>query len=110
ETPISHIQCDPFDSPWKPVTPPHRTSATASAPVHAHTTAPSQPAHAKPATTNFDGIDDLRAAVDDHERSIVEHALGKHRWNQRQTAKALSLSYDQLRHAIKKHGLMEQGE
>ncbi len=110
ETPISHIQFDPFDSPWKPVTPPHRTSATASAPVHAHTTAPSQPAHAKPATINFDGIDDLRAAVDDHERSIVEHALGKHRWNQRQTAKALSLSYDQLRHAIKKHGLMEQGE
>ena len=72
--------------------------------------APSQPIHAKPATINFDGIDDLRAAVDDHERSIVEHALGKHRWNQRQTAKALSLSYDQLRHAIKKHGLMEQDE
>ena len=38
----------------------------------------------------------------------VEHALGKHRWNQRQTAKALGLSYDQIRHAIKKHGLMEE--
>ena len=110
ETPISHIQFDPFDSPWKPVTPPHRAGAADSTPVHAHTTAPSQPAHAKPAMINFDGIDDLRAAVDEHERSIVEHALGKHRWNQRQTAKALSLSYDQLRHAIKKHGLMEQSE
>ena len=108
ETPISHIQFDPFDSPWKPITPPHRTSAAVSAPIHAHTSAPSHPSHAKPATINFDGIEDLRAAVDDHERSIVEHALGKHRWNQRQTAKALSLSYDQLRHAIKKHGLMEQ--
>ena len=57
---------------------------------------------------DFDEIADLRAAVDSHERAIVEHALGKHRWNQRQTAKALGLSYDQLRHCIKKHGLMEE--
>ena len=48
-----------------------------------------------------------RAAVDAHERAIVEHALGRHRWNQRQTARALKLTYDQLRHCIKKHGLME---
>jgi psp operon transcriptional activator len=47
-------------------------------------------------------------AVDDHERAIVEHHLGRNRWNQRQTAKALGLTYDQLRHCIKKHGLMEQ--
>ena len=40
---------------------------------------------------------------------IVEHALGRHRWNQRQTAKALGLSYDQLRHCIKKHGLADDG-
>ena len=52
-------------------------------------------------------MDDLRSAVDAHERAIVEHALGKHRWNQRQTAKALGLSYDQLRHCIKKHGLTD---
>ena len=48
-----------------------------------------------------------KQAVDDHERAIVEHALGKHRWNQRQTAKALGLTYDQLRHTIKKHGLVQ---
>ena len=62
------------------------------------------------AAPDLDAIDDLRAAVDSHERAIVEHCLGKHRWNQRQTAKALGLSYDQLRHAIKKHGLMEETE
>ena len=45
--------------------------------------------------------------MDAHERAIVEHALGKHRWNQRQTAKALGLTYDQLRHCIKKHGLTD---
>ena len=55
----------------------------------------------------LDEIDDLKAAVDSHEKAILEHALGKHRWNQRQTAKALGLSYDQLRHAIKKHGLTD---
>ena len=38
-----------------------------------------------------------------------QHALGRHRWNQRQTAKALGLSYDQLRHCIRKHGLAERG-
>ena len=49
----------------------------------------------------------LRAAVDAHERAILAHALGKHRWNQRQTARALGLTYDQLRHCIRKHALME---
>lgn len=61
-----------------------------------------------PAAADLENVDDLRAAVDAHERSIVEHALGKHRWNQRQTAKALGLTYDQLRHCIKKHGLMQE--
>ena len=59
---------------------------------------------------DVDSIDDLRAAVDAHERAIVEHCLGKHRWNQRQTAKALGLTYDQLRHCIKKHDLMQEKE
>ncbi|PCH75762.1 MAG: hypothetical protein COC07_08655 [Erythrobacteraceae bacterium] len=52
-------------------------------------------------------IDALRSAVGAHERAIVEFALGKHRWNQRQTAKALGLTYDQLRHCIKKHALAD---
>ncbi len=97
--PIGHVQFDPFDSPWKPLspTPPAkpRSDSAPAAPV------------AEPAA-ELDNVDDLRSAVDAHERLILEHALGKHRWNQRQTAKALGLSYDQLRHAIKKHGLMEE--
>ncbi|MBV7266470.1 phage shock protein operon transcriptional activator [Erythrobacter ani] len=107
ESPIAHMQFDPFESPWKPKAPPHRSSAAAALPAGG--VAQSQ-ASAHSAADTFDQIDDLRAAVDEHERTIVEHALGKHRWNQRQTAKALGLSYDQLRHAIKKHGLMEEGE
>ncbi len=108
ESPIAHVQFDPFDSPWKPATPSHRkpaSAAPAGAPAGSEDGAPM----AAP-TIDFEAVDDLRAAVEGHERAIVEHALGKHRWNQRQTAKALGLSYDQLRHAIKKHGLMEEAE
>ncbi len=60
-----------------------------------------------PAAPKLDDVEDLRAAVDAHEKAIVENALGKHRWNQRQTAKALGLTYDQLRHCIKKHELTQ---
>ena len=101
--PIGHVQFDPFDSPWKPPSPkatgPRAPEAwrDGAAPVAAPAAAP----------TELDAVADLRAAVDAHERAILEHALGKHRWNQRQTAKALGLTYDQLRHCIKKHALSE---
>jgi psp operon transcriptional activator len=63
-----------------------------------------------PARADPGSVSDLRAAVDAHEKAILEAALGRNRYNQRQTAKALGLSYDQLRHAIRKHGLMEGRE
>jgi psp operon transcriptional activator len=97
--PIAHVVFDPFDSPWKP----------ASGPVPANENR-AVPAPVAPVPVpSHDAVSDLRAAVDAHERAIVEHALGKHRYNQRQTAKALGLSYDQLRHCLKKHGLLERG-
>ncbi|WP_340587017.1 phage shock protein operon transcriptional activator [Erythrobacter alti] len=96
EQPIGEVVFDPFDSPWKPL------ETHAPAIKGEGKPAPSQTA---PASPRFDKIDDLRAAVDAHERAIVEHALGANRWNQRQTAKALGLTYDQLRHAIKKHDI-----
>lgn len=96
QEPIGHVVFDPFDSPWKPFVPATRTAERAAQ------------ASAPPPATEYDSIEDLRGAVEAHERAIVEHALGKHRWNQRQTAKALGLSYDQLRHCIKKHGLTDE--
>ncbi len=101
EMPIAHVQFDPFDSPWRPRPPEHRRSP-APGPAGASHVAPA--AHAP---VSFDAVEDLRAAVDTHERAILAHALGKHRWNQRQTARALGLTYDQLRHCIRKHALME---
>ena len=99
EEPVGHVQFDPFDSPWKPAAPPQRESDG-----QAPSTKPAAP------EVEYEAIDDLRGAVDSHERAILEHALGKHRWNQRNTAKALGLSYDQLRHCIRKHGLGETSE
>ncbi len=95
--PIAHIVFDPFDSPWKPESAPQAVERAASA-------AP----QSAPLTADHDHVADLRGAVDAHERGIIEHHLGKHRYNQRATAKALGLSYDQLRHCMKKHGLMER--
>lgn len=97
EMPIGDVVFDPFESPWKPLASP---VSRASKPQEKTTAA-------APAASRLDQVEDLREAVDAHERAIVENALGRHRWNQRQTAQALGLSYDQLRHCIKKHGLME---
>lgn len=99
DRPIAHVQFDPFESPWKP--------AALMAPASDACTTVLQ--HAASAA-DFDTIQDLRAAVDSHERAILEHHLGRNRYNQRQTAKALGVTYDQLRHCLKKHGLLERGQ
>ncbi|MBX9884726.1 MAG: phage shock protein operon transcriptional activator [Novosphingobium sp.] len=97
---IGHIQFDPFESPWRPA------GAAKAAPA-----APGQVEAPAPVVQHdLDGVSDLRSAVDAHERAILEHHLGRNRYNQRQTAKALGLTYDQLRHCLKKHGLLERGE
>jgi psp operon transcriptional activator len=89
---VAEVAFDPFDSPWKP-------AAAAAAP---------QP-HAvvdENAALDRSVVSDLRAAVDAYERSIIEHHLGKQRYNQRRTASALGLTYDQLRHCLRRHGLL----
>jgi psp operon transcriptional activator len=49
---------------------------------------------------------DFRLAIAEYEKAILAAALEKCRWNQRAAAAALSLSYDQLRHAMKRHQMM----
>ena len=105
DAPISAIQFDPFASPWSLGTP----SATLSAPAAVN--APSIEADAGEAifAAAAPGVEtnDFRAAVHAYERAILEQALKANRFNQRATAAALSLSYDQLRHALKRHKLMD---
>ena len=101
ERKIDAIQFDPFSSPW--VLSPDPAGAVEVAAHGAHpqpNASEAQPAAMPPATT-----DDLRGAVAAYEKSLLEEALARHRFNQRTTAAALGLSYDQLRHAMKRHQL-----
>ena len=52
---------------------------------------------------------DFRAASAAYERALLEQALSRHRHRQRATAADLGLSYDQLRHQLRKHGLLPAG-
>jgi len=96
--PISRITFDPFASPWKPRAMMPRPETREEAP----SVPPAAPASL---SSPCDGISDLKAAVDAYEAAIVRAALERYRYNQRATAKGLGLTYDQLRHCMKKHDL-----
>jgi len=103
--PVDHIVFDPFESPWKP-----QVSAVAVERVPQETPEKSEPAVAPVETAApemaFAAVDDMKEAVEAFEKRILESALAKSRYNQRQTAKALNLTYDQLRHSLKRHDLL----
>lgn len=89
ERAIDEIIFDPFQSGWSSV------SAKG-------TDVPEKP---QPQTARSE-VTSFRAAVDAHEVAILNRALETNRFNQRATAKALGLTYDQLRHCLRKHGLL----
>ncbi|MFL6760677.1 phage shock protein operon transcriptional activator [Sphingomonas sp.] len=100
ERPIDEIQFDPFHSPWAPAARGEATPAIFS-PASANEGTEVPPATAPASTADF------RAAVAEYERQLLEDALHRNRFNQRATAAALNLSYDQLRHALKRHKLQD---
>lgn len=99
--PIDYIQFDPFDSPW-------REGVAASAPDQVQADNQNRSAETRYSTdlSQAEDVTDLREATEKFEKVVLEQALAKCRYNQRQTAKALNLSYDQLRHTLKKHDLL----
>ncbi|MBC7505703.1 MAG: phage shock protein operon transcriptional activator [Sandarakinorhabdus sp.] len=104
ETPIGRIILDPFESPWRPAMPGTALAVVESTPIDPVSEVAALPA---PALVS---INDLRAAVQDYERGILIAALERCRHNQRRTATALALTYDQLRHALKRHNMLNAGE
>ena len=98
DKPVDAIQFDPFASPWRMAAP---KPAEQGAPV---TEAAPIPTVAHAAVD----CDDLRAACHAYERQLLESALARCRFNQRATAVALKLTYDQLRHALRRHDLLER--
>lgn len=100
ERPVDALSFDPFASPWQPAArkPAARSEA---APASAGEATPAIVAHEAPSTT----VSDLRAVVDAFEKQILSDTMARCRFNQKVAAEALGLSYDQIRHALKKHGL-----
>ncbi len=100
EEPIGDIVFDPFESPYRPKSNIRKKSAQGGS---------------KEVTVDLDKADagavdvdapfDFKACVAQQERNILKQVLIKFRYNQRQAARHLSLSYDQFRHLMKKHEL-----
>jgi psp operon transcriptional activator len=98
EGPIDEIQFDPFESPWRPLPANEIPKPALEAPGSVQVAV--EAGAYDPA-----GCADFRLAVAEYEKAILAAALEKCRWNQRAAAAALSLSYDQLRHAMRRHQL-----
>lgn len=107
--PVDAISFNPFDSPWQPAA----TSAPIAAP---QPTEPESQASEKQAANDehnlsptaavpLSTVKDLRGTVDAYEKAILSETMARCRYNQKVAAEALGLSYDQIRHALKKHGL-----
>lgn len=98
ERPVDSVEFDPFASPWRPKGEAARSMAAAAGGAAA----------AMPAIASSDDEDcsDFRAACDAYEKRLLEAALRRCRYNQRLTAKALALTYDQLRHALRRHDML----
>lgn len=93
--PILDIEFDPFASPYRPAPAPARAERERPEPSVAPTDSDT------PLPTNYG------EAVAGFEAGILKRALAANRHNQRATAEQLGLTYHQLRHQLKKHGLLE---
>ena len=102
EREIDAIQFDPFHSPWAPSASPVHAAPMLEVADEVASQVETQQAALPPTA-----VSDFRAAVSDYERALLQNALAANRFNQRATASALNLSYDQLRHALKRHKLLE---
>jgi len=104
--PIDDLQFDPFESPWALVAlrPPTVETAT-DAPSRVEAQTETVPALAARSAYDPGAAADFRLAIAEYEKAILTTALERCRWNQRAAATALSLTYDQLRHAMRRHEL-----
>lgn len=100
EREVDKINFDPFRSPWAPLTKLDSEAEAAELDAADDESEVAAPApntqHAKLDT------DDFKASIAEYEKAVISNALEKNRYNQRATAEALGLSYDQLRHAMKR--------
>ncbi len=96
--PVDGIEIDPFESPYRP-----RGQAPAVKPAKAEASSGEDVAACEV------GPSDFKSRVSRFERELLTRALAENRFNQRHTAEALGLTYDQLRHALRRHDLIAAG-
>jgi len=84
--PVRQLVLDPFESPWRPRSESGAADLQTNADPAAHTM-------------------DLRAWLNEQEKNLVGRALDACQGHQGRAADRLSLSYDQLRGIMRKHGL-----
>ena len=101
--PIDAIEIDPFRSPYRPQS--GAGGGVMTAPPPADAAAATTPRE-EPVVACETGPSDFKSQVARFERDLLANSLAEHRFNQRQTAEALGLSYDQLRHALRRHDLI----
>lgn len=90
--PIHHMTLDPFDSPYRPQ-------------VEKVEKAEDIKPEERPTLPSADPLD-YGAVVAAYEKGLLQSALKASKYNQRHAAKHLDLTYHQLRHQLKKHGLL----
>lgn len=91
DEPISEINFDPFDSPWRPGNTSAETAASAG--------------HLVPAEAY-----DFKEHVQNMEIELLQDALKRCRFNQKKTAEFLGMTYHQLRGYLRKYELTESEE
>lgn len=94
-TPVDAVVIDPFTAPW------------AQHPANAPPPPAAQTASGEEQATPAIEIDapGFHARVAEYEQRLLREALATHGHNQRRTARALGLSYDQMRGLVRKFGL-----
>jgi psp operon transcriptional activator len=107
ERAIDEIIFNPFHSPWAPGAADSVQTHSAAAESLVDETASDGQAVASSPGPSPSTTSDFRSAVSAYERQLLEDGLRRNRFNQRATAAALGLTYDQLRHALKRHKLQD---
>ena len=93
--PVATVSFDPFQSPYRLEGAPE---------IDQEPARPDQVAANAPGAADFAAVD-LVTAVARFEAGLVEQALERARYNQREAARSLGLGYHQFRNRLRKHGI-----
>lgn len=96
DRPLDAVVLNPFSNPWQDLP---LDTARADVAVASRAALPQTELTQTPPTPDFS------LAVQTYERGLLRDALRQHQHHQGDTARALGLSYDQLRGLLRKHGM-----